>query len=256
MRSFLMTTALAITLAASANAAAIRAGFDGNTLPGNDDGSTGAVNLGFDVNFFGQTHGAAFVNNNGNITFGAPLGTYTPFDLTSTSTQIIAPFFADVDTRNSSPVTYGTGDVGGRAAFGVNWVDVGGYGLGSSLRNSFQLVLIERGDRGVGQFDIEFNYGDITWDRGTSSGVSARAGWSNGTGDAGTFYELPGSAQSGAFVDGGPFSLSALSGGRSSFTVDSTGTVAPAPVPLPATAPLMVAAVGAMAAMRRKRRAA
>ena len=83
-------------------------GFDGNTFPGNDDGSVSA-NLGFNANFFGQTFSSVFVNNNGNITFGSQLGTFTPFDLTSTNSLIIAPFFADVDTNAGNPVTFGTG---------------------------------------------------------------------------------------------------------------------------------------------------
>jgi hypothetical protein len=59
-------------------AAPIRPGFDGNTLPRNDDGSTGAVGIGFTTNFFGQNFTQLFVNNNGNVTFDGPLGTFTP----------------------------------------------------------------------------------------------------------------------------------------------------------------------------------
>src|SRR5207244_2967569 len=39
----------------------IRPGFDGTTFLGNDDGSTGRVPLGFDVNFFGTTYGSLYV---------------------------------------------------------------------------------------------------------------------------------------------------------------------------------------------------
>ena len=78
---------------------AILAGFDSNTLARNDDGSTGLVNIGFDVNFFGLTFSHLFVNNNGNVTFDQALSAFTPFGLTNTNRQIIAPFFADVDTR-------------------------------------------------------------------------------------------------------------------------------------------------------------
>src|SRR3954454_20449773 len=66
-------------------------GFQLNTLAANDDGSTGAVNLGFQVNFFGKQHDQVFVNNNGNITFDDSLSTFTPFNLTSTHSEIIAP---------------------------------------------------------------------------------------------------------------------------------------------------------------------
>ncbi|MBM3226687.1 MAG: hypothetical protein FJZ47_23220 [Candidatus Tectomicrobia bacterium] len=154
---------LGLNLIPSANAAAIRAnaGFTTTTFPGNDDGTfPGAQALGFTVNFFGLIFTSAFINNNGNITFDAPLGTFTPFNLTATSRQIIAPFFADVDTSSaSSPVTFGTDSVDGRPAFGVNWVNVDYFesSAAHTNRNSFQLVLIDRSDIAVGDFDIEFN---------------------------------------------------------------------------------------------------
>ncbi len=198
-------------ITASADAAAIRIGFDGNTLAANDDGSTGAVPIGFSIDFFGVVSSTLFVNNNGNVTLDSSLSTFTPFDLTSTGQQIIAPFFGDVDTRGagSGLVTYGAGTVDGRTAFGVNWVDVGYFSSAVDLLNSFQLVLIDRSDTGPGNFDIEFNYDQILWETGDASsgsgglgGDSARVGFSNGSGAAGTFFELAGSAVNGAFLDG------------------------------------------------------
>jgi hypothetical protein len=183
-------------------------GFNSNIFFGNDDGSTGAVPLGFTANFFGHTYSSLYVNNNGNVTFDSPLGTFTPFSLTSTNRVIIAPFFADVDTRVGHTVTYGTGTVNGHAAFGVNWPGVGYFSAHTNKLNSFQLVLIDRSDTGAGNFDIELNYNQIQWETGDASGgsnglggSSARAGFSNGTGQPGTFLELPGSAVNGALLD-------------------------------------------------------
>ena len=205
---------LVLTLSLDAHAQAVRSGFDSSTLAANDDGSTGLVSLGFTVDFFGLEFDDAYVNNNGNITFDSTLFTYTPFDLTSTGRQIIAPFFADVDTRtDSNPVQYGTGTVDGRDAWGVTWDEVNCYSANTNrpdtVRNTFQVVLIERSDTGPGNFDIEFNYDQIVWESGQASGSnanctggsSARVGYSNGSGDAGTFYELPGSGTNGAFLD-------------------------------------------------------
>ena len=81
-----------------AAAGAIRSGFSTGSLLATDDGSSVAVPLGFGVNFFGLNFNRLYVNNNGNVTFDAPLGVYTPRDLTSIGGQIIAPFWADVDT--------------------------------------------------------------------------------------------------------------------------------------------------------------
>ena len=202
----------------NAQASAIVNGFDSNVLSPNDDGSTGLVNLGFEANFFGVQGSAVYVNNNGNVTFDQSLFTFTPFDLTSTGRQIIAPFFADVDTRAAGdPVTYGTGTFNGRPAFGVNWVNVDYFSSSASHtnRNSFQLILVDRSDIVPGDFDIVFNYDQIQWETGQASGSdpngrggsSARVGYSNGTGDPGTFFELPGSAVNGAFLDGGSDAL-------------------------------------------------
>jgi hypothetical protein len=190
------------------SSSAIVSGFDSNTLPANDDESTGAVSIGFDVNFFGTHYSSLFVNNNGNVTFDSPLSDFTPFNLSTTGHVIIAPFFADVDTRLGNVVTYGTGTVGGHKAFGVNWPGVGYYGAHIDKLDSFQLLLIDRSDIASGDFDIEFNYGQIQWETGDASGgvgglggFSARVGFSNGTQQPGSSFELPGSAVNGAFLD-------------------------------------------------------
>ncbi len=198
-----------LSFAPDGAAQAIRPGFDANVFPGNDDGSTGLTSLGFEIDFFGTDYDSLFINNNGNVTFDSPLGTFTPFDLTSTNSVIIAPFFGDVDTSSGNPVTFGTGTVNGRPAFGVNWVEVRHFSNGLPT-NSFQLILIDRSDIAPGDFDFEFNYDSILWEAGTASGgdanglggSAARAGYSNGTGDDDTFFELPGSAINGAFLDG------------------------------------------------------
>jgi hypothetical protein len=205
---------------------AVRAGFDATTFLPNDDGTFPAHGLGsgtpsgtpvaqpigFTINFFGKMHSTAFINNNGNITLDSPLATFTPFGLTSTAREIIAPFFADVDTRFAgSPVQFGPGTVDGHVAFGVSWRNVDYFASSPSHtnRDTFQLILIDRSDTGAGNFDIEFNYDQVQWETGEASGgnasglggSSARVGFSNGTGQQGTFFELSGSGIPGSFLD-------------------------------------------------------
>lgn len=199
---------------ASLSAQAIRNNptFYQNQLDRNDDGSSSAYQLGFQINFFGVVQSTVFVNNNGNITFDAPLESYTPLRISETRRSIIAPFWADVDTSGprSSPVTFGRGVVNGRAAFAANWRNVGYYNRRDDKLNSFQVVLIDRSDTAPGNFDIEFNYETIQWESGQASGGaggtggnSARAGYSNGsTVRADANFELPGSGVSGQFLDG------------------------------------------------------
>lgn len=200
------------------DAQAIRrlAGFERHSIPRNDDGSSPLVTLPFPINFFGRLRTSGYVNNNGNITFDAALATYTPFGLDGTQREIIAAFFADVDTRGeiSRLVTYGEDDVDNRKAFGINYFNVGYFSSHTDRLNTFQIVLIDRSDTGSGNFDVEFNYEKILWETGDASGgtgglggVPASVGWSNGSGLPGTSYELPGSLITGQFLDSGPRAL-------------------------------------------------
>lgn len=262
-----LATSLILPTAANAQAIVNSAGYTANTLNRNDDGSTGLVNIGFTANFFGTNYSSLFVNNNGNVTFNAPLGAFTPFNLVTTATPIIAPFFADVDTRNlgSGVVQYGTDTFNGRAAFGVNWFS-GGLGVGyfasrANLLNTFQLLIVDRSDTGIGNFDFIFNYGDILWETGDASGgsnglggFSARAGFSNGSTNS---FELAGSAQNGAFLNGGPFALQTNSlnsnvAGRYIFEARN-GTVGITPVPeTGSTLILLTAACAGVTLLRRR----
>lgn len=198
---------------------AIRPGFDATATPPNDDDSVGPVPLGFEIGFGGESYDATYVNNNGNLTFEAPLEDFVPFDLTQAPDPIVAPFFADVDTREGSVARYGTGTVDGRPAFGATWPGVGCYSRVTSVRNAFQAIVVDRSDVADGAFDIELNYDQIQWDQGQAGacddsggsallrravravGGAARAGYSDGTGDASGAVELPGSGVSLALLD-------------------------------------------------------
>lgn len=186
----------------------------------NDDSSSGEVNLPFSLNYFGEQYTSLYVNNNGNVTLDEPMSTYVPFDLKATDRAIIAPFFADVDTRpdDGGTVTYCEVTSGGRPAFRVHWKAVGYYGYGVDKKNDFGLLLIDRSDVSAGDFDIKFEYNSIEWDDGDASrGQTARVGYANGSNAAGTFFEAPGSGEEGKFLNGGQRSL--VAAGTKSFAV-------------------------------------
>jgi hypothetical protein len=205
-----LSAAVAVTCSASfAYAGAIHdvAAFTDNTLARNDDASAGPIPLGFTANFFGTPQTSVYVNNNGNITFDGPLGTFTPFGLLTSTIPIIAPFFADWDTRPSGfgVVQYGQDTLAGRAVFGVNYINIGYYGQHTDKLNSAQVILTDRSDITAGDFDIEFNYDQIQWETGDASGGSGGVGGNSarvGYTDGGTNdFELPGSGINGAFLD-------------------------------------------------------
>ncbi len=204
------------------------------SLGPNDDGSSAAVPLPFTANFFGVTYSSVFVNNNGNVSFDAPLSDYTPYPLSSTIHAIIAPYFTDVDTRatGSGSVTYGIGTYQKHQTFCVDWTSVGYFGNHIDKLNSFQLLLVDRSDRKPGDFDIVMNYNTIQWETGDASGgsqgyggTSARVGYTNGIG---TFFELPNSSVNSALLDSSPTGLIYASQnsaqlGRYVFIVKNTG---------------------------------
>lgn len=213
--TWLMAIPLGVAVVLPIQADAVRdlPGFRTHSLPPADDDSSGPVPLPFYVNFFGKIRAEVFVNNNGNLTFVEPSDDAIPYDLASTGREIVAAFLTDVDTRDpeSGRVTYGQDTVDGRLAFGVNYINVGYYAESADRLNSFQIVLIDRSDTGEGNFDIELNYDAIRWDAGFPFGgtgsVPAAAGYSNGTGEPGSFFQLAGSLLPGSFLDDGPTPL-------------------------------------------------
>ncbi|MCJ2043887.1 autotransporter outer membrane beta-barrel domain-containing protein [Methylobacterium sp. J-078] len=227
---------------ASATAQTIASGFESNRLPQTAsvglgtsitadgrtlDGIGGPVTLPFEVNYFGKSYSQIFVNNHGNLTFESASANFIPVGVGASyqGQPIIAPFYADTDTRNpaSGVLGFGNGTYQGRTAFGATWPSVGYFASQADKLNTFQAILASRADTGAGNFDIYFNYGSIKWECSGSGGQGGTnglctpgssppsAGFSAGTGVAGTYYELPGSLVPGAFLDGGANALATSS---------------------------------------------
>jgi hypothetical protein len=176
------TSSLSPGVAAQLNAPGLISGLSGESgfgtlaLPAGDDNSSGAIDItsvfgSNGVNFFGHSYMSVYINNNGNITFNAPIGTYTPSAINAGfNNPIIAAFWADVDTRGHGHVYYDLDTADG--VMTITWDHVGYYSLGTDKLDSFQLVLINEGN---GNFDIEYRFGNIQWTTGSASG-----GWHAG----------------------------------------------------------------------------
>lgn len=157
----------------------------------NDDGFM-ALDLGFNVSFFGQTYHSLFINNNGSVSFTDGVSKYVPTGLTGVDAPIISPFFDDVDTRNAaSDVVYYNLSANQLV---VTWNKVGYFDTHADATNNFQLVL--RGDdyavpNGEGQ--IGFFYQNMDWAVTNTSEVAA-VGFGDGNGNGET---IEGSLQPG-----------------------------------------------------------
>jgi MYXO-CTERM domain-containing protein len=146
-------------------------------VPPNDDGSfAGAIDLTMafpmGVAFFGNTYRTFFLNNNGNITFRAALGTYTPMPFPVAAQPMIAPWWGDVDTRGGgmparNNVCYHIEP--GRVI--ATWNNVGYFSAHDNLQNDFQMILsVSNTCTTTGDFDVEFRYNRCEWTTGDASG--------------------------------------------------------------------------------------
>lgn len=157
-------------------------GFGTLAMSPNDDGSSGAISLTpsfpSGINFFGTTYNSLYINNNGNLTFRAGVGTYTPAPFPISSQPMIAAYWGDVDTGGGLPASAPPGSNNVYYSFAlpgklvVTWFNVGYYSAAVNKLNSFQIIITDRPDTGVGNADVEFRYNRLEWTTGSASGGS------------------------------------------------------------------------------------
>ena len=220
----------------------------------NDDGFRGPINLGFTLaNFFGTDYTQFYLNNNGNITFQNGLAAYTPEGPQGATAPVIAPFFADVDTRGqrSGVVYYNvTPD-----QVVITWDHVGYFNAHDDKLDTFQLVVRGAGyDVPTGEGTIGFFYGDMNWETGDASGG---AGGFDGTPAAIGFGDgqQNGFVLAGSTVDG---IAQVVNDKYIWFNINQQGDPTPvSSVPEPETNALMLLGLGALGlAVRRRKQAA
>ncbi len=163
----------------------------------NDDDSSLSIPLQFNFDFYGSTFTDVFINNNGNVSFGAPFSTFTSTGFPVNGFPMLAPFWADVDTRDAvndrSGVVYFKSEPN---RFTVIWEHVGYFAAQFDKLNTFELIMTDGTDPlvGIGN-NVGFCYDDMQWTTGSASGGSGGFGGVPATvgankGDGVTFFQI------------------------------------------------------------------
>lgn len=164
------------------------------------------------LNFFGIQN-QIYIGINGCITFTEQQQAFT-YDPTTLGGDIaspmIAPFWADIDTRltsSTSTTTPGGNSTGSNSVWynldaanktiTITWDDVGNVLGIDTKNNAFQLEIIAIGS--AGDFNFTFRYEDINWSSDFAGGSIAKVGFT--AGDGNTYFELPQSGQSNAILN-------------------------------------------------------
>jgi hypothetical protein len=165
--------------------------------------------LPFSFCFYGTQMDTFFVNNNGNISFGESYMNWSSLPFPSASFSMLAPFWADIDTR--APSTPGMDSLGNPTpvlphhgvvyykitptAAIIRWQEVGCFSMAGSLRNTFQIVITNGNDPLVpGGNNVAFCYGDMQWANLGSFNPTTTGGWPTtvgiNKGDSMNFFQV------------------------------------------------------------------
>ena len=178
------------------------AGYGTGNLHYNDDESSAEIDVRAafpaGLRFFSASYTSLYVNNNGNVSFGNSIRSFTPSAFPIASQPMIAPWWGDVDTRGGgAPARNGVYWSIRPGRFVATWHNVGYFSSHDDKQNDFQVILTSA-PPGVGDFDVEFRYNRCQWTTGDASGgrngfggTPAQAGFD--AGNLSDYVALPGS---------------------------------------------------------------
>lgn len=175
-------------------------------LTPNDDGYTDVIPFGFNFSMYGTIYNSCWINNNGNVTFDAGYSSFTAWGFPINGAPMLAPFFADVDTRGAGNLWY---KIEANRMI-VIWDAVGYYNTAADKLNTFELIFTDGTDPTIGIGNtVAFSYGDMAWTTGSASGGAGGFGGTPANvginkGDGVTFAQIgrfdhPGTDYDGAF---------------------------------------------------------
>ncbi len=134
-----------------------------------DDCSTAQLPISFNFCFYGTTETQVYVNNNGTLSFSGPFFTFVPVPFPNSSYDLIAPFWADVET-----IVTGSGTVCYESTpthFIVTWTAVGYFANHIDKLNTFQVIITDGVDPILpAGNNVGINFGQMQWTTGDASG--------------------------------------------------------------------------------------
>ncbi len=144
-----------------------------------DDCSSAALPLPFNFCFYGTNETQVYLNNNGNLSFSGPVGTFVPVPFPTVGFDMIAPFWADVQTGCVPPDNGTVCSETTNSHFIVTWTDVTSFYCENTLFNTFQVIITNGSDPILPPGNnIGMNYGQMQWTTGTASGGAGGFGGS------------------------------------------------------------------------------
>jgi len=141
----------------------------------NDDGVTKPIRIPFSFCFYGKKIDTVYINNNGNVSFGQQYSGYVPNTFPLKKYSMVAPFWADVDTRGHNTLL--PGDVVYYKLTStyliVQWDSVGYFNGHADKLNTFQCVMSNGTDPIIPYGNnVQFCYKTMQWTTGDVTGTN------------------------------------------------------------------------------------
>jgi len=137
-------------------------------VPVGDEMVSAAIALGFDFEFFGKTYNRIYVSTNGIVTFENPVSAFSASGFPQ-SEPMLAPFWADVDTRATGQIRLQRStSARGNAVVQIDWINVGYFNQHSDKKNTFSLYI----EDDPGGDIVVFHYFDMQWTTGDTFGTN------------------------------------------------------------------------------------
>jgi len=136
------------------------------------DDAFSTLNVGFQIPFFGQSYGTAYVSSNGFLTLGSSAGAIEYLNAAiptgAVPNGVIAPFWDDLYPGSTGSVHAGVaGAVGSRVLY-VEWFNVPHFSLTGSGTATFEVALHEATGEIKFQW-LDTDFGDSRWNLGASA---------------------------------------------------------------------------------------